>query len=316
MGAEWPVGASLAMESWPARSRGFMGALLQGGFPIGFALASLAYGLLFDAIGWRGLLWVCILPALLCVFIRYFVREPDLWVENRKRQREQKQEVNAPLLELFRPALLNTTLIACWWTTSFLVVYYAVAYLFAAWMQTEFKLSPAVVAFPVLFFNLFNFGGCCFWGVLADWLGRRWTIFIQAAICCVLAPVYLLTNDLTWIFVGFIVQGAFGGSLPALSPVYLSERFPTEVRCTANGFCYHLGTVIAGVVPPIVSYLAIEQHTGFAIPLLVATWAGSVSVMAALLFSPETKGKVLASEVMTRERLEPAFLSAPSPSST
>jgi MFS family permease len=42
MGAEWPVGASLAMECWPARSRGFMGGLLQGGFALGFALASLA----------------------------------------------------------------------------------------------------------------------------------------------------------------------------------------------------------------------------------------------------------------------------------
>jgi SHS family lactate transporter-like MFS transporter len=91
MGAEWPVGASLAMESWPARSRGFMGSMLQGGFPLGFALASVAYGLLFDAIGWRGLLWVCILPALLCVFIRFYVKEPEVWVENRKRQRERNQ---------------------------------------------------------------------------------------------------------------------------------------------------------------------------------------------------------------------------------
>src|ERR1700758_3279439 len=30
MGAEWPAGAALAMETWPIRSRGFMGAILQG----------------------------------------------------------------------------------------------------------------------------------------------------------------------------------------------------------------------------------------------------------------------------------------------
>ena len=30
MGAEWPAGASLAMESWPVRSRGFMSGVLQG----------------------------------------------------------------------------------------------------------------------------------------------------------------------------------------------------------------------------------------------------------------------------------------------
>src|SRR6202011_1461539 len=70
MGAEWPAGASLAMESWPARSRGLMGGVLQGTFALGFALASLAYWLLFEAIGWRGLLWIGILPAFLCVYIR------------------------------------------------------------------------------------------------------------------------------------------------------------------------------------------------------------------------------------------------------
>jgi SHS family lactate transporter-like MFS transporter len=124
MGAEWPVGASLAMESWPARSRGLMGGLLQGGFALGFALASLAYGLLFDAIGWRGLLWLGILPAILCVFIRYFVKEPAVWAENSKRQREQKQEVRAPFLVIFKPALLRNTLTACWWTAGFWICYY------------------------------------------------------------------------------------------------------------------------------------------------------------------------------------------------
>jgi MFS family permease len=58
MGAEWPAGAALAMESWPARSRGLMSGVLQGSWALGFALSSLAYGFLFDLIGWRGLLWI------------------------------------------------------------------------------------------------------------------------------------------------------------------------------------------------------------------------------------------------------------------
>ena len=37
MGAEWPAGAALAMESWPARSRGFMSGVLQGSWGLGFA---------------------------------------------------------------------------------------------------------------------------------------------------------------------------------------------------------------------------------------------------------------------------------------
>src|SRR5271163_4242190 len=61
MGAEWPAGAALAMESWPARSRGFMSGALQGSWALGFLLSSLAYGLLYNSIGWRGLLMLGIL---------------------------------------------------------------------------------------------------------------------------------------------------------------------------------------------------------------------------------------------------------------
>src|SRR6185312_4134260 len=93
MGAEWPAGAALAMESWPQRSRGLMSGILQGSWGIGFLLSSAAYGLLYSSIGWRGLLWLGILPALAVVYVRYFVKEPAIWVENRRQQREQAREV-------------------------------------------------------------------------------------------------------------------------------------------------------------------------------------------------------------------------------
>ena len=298
MGAEWPVGASLAMESWPARSRGLMGAVLQGAGPLGFALASLAYGLLFEAVGWRGLLWLGILPALLCLFIRYYVKEPDVWVENRKRQREQKQKVRAPLLVIFTPALLGNTLTACWWTAGIMIVYYSVYAVFATWLQTDFKLAAAVIATPVLLSNLASFFGNIHWGLLADRIGRRGAMVIAAVIACIIAPAYLTANDLTSIMAGFVIQGAFGGSLLAICPSYLSERFPTEVRSTASGFCYHVGTLFGGLVAPIISYLAVEQHLGYATPMLVGTVFGAGCVILALLVGPETKGKVFVPELM------------------
>src|ERR1700726_3837660 len=55
MGAEWPAGAALAMETWPARSRGLMSGILQGSWSLGFLLSSAVYGLFYDAIGWRGM---------------------------------------------------------------------------------------------------------------------------------------------------------------------------------------------------------------------------------------------------------------------
>ena len=76
MGAEWPAGASLAMESWPVRSRGFMSGVLQGSWGIGFALSALIFALFNDYIGWRGMLWIGMLPALAVVWVRKYVKEP------------------------------------------------------------------------------------------------------------------------------------------------------------------------------------------------------------------------------------------------
>ena len=46
-----------------------------------------------DTIGWRGLLWIGVLPALSIIYVRYFVKEPEVWVKNRQQQRAQKREV-------------------------------------------------------------------------------------------------------------------------------------------------------------------------------------------------------------------------------
>src|SRR5438874_12206307 len=126
MGAEWPAGAALAMETWPIRSRGFMAGVLQSSWGLGSLLSSAAYGLLYNSIGWRGLLILGVLPALLLVYIRFFVKEPAVWLENRQLQRAQKREVRLPLFSIFKRGLLGNTLTACWWMASGFVVGYSI----------------------------------------------------------------------------------------------------------------------------------------------------------------------------------------------
>src|ERR1700761_9166154 len=53
MGGEWGIGASLALETIPAKSRGVVSGILQEGYPVGFFLASLA-NLALPYIGWGG----------------------------------------------------------------------------------------------------------------------------------------------------------------------------------------------------------------------------------------------------------------------
>ena len=137
------------------------------------------------------------------------------------------------------------------------------------------------------------------WGWAADRFGRRPTLLITALVTIPIAPCYLLTTDYTMIVVFFTLQGFFGGGgMHTQWPHYLSERFPTEVRATATGFCYHQGAIFGGLVGAVLSYFATDWRMGFAIPMiLVEHIVAACSVAIAMVFSPETKGTQLVSDI-------------------
>jgi len=299
MGAEWPAGAALAMEQWPQRSRGLMGSVLQSSWGLGALLSSAVYGLLFNYIGWRGLLMLGVLPALLLVYIRIYVKEPAVWVENRRIQRTEKREVRLPLLSIFKWGMLFNTLTACWWMASGFVAAYSQGGMFPTYLQKEVGLSPAFVALPVMLQSLMFFLSSFFWGWVADRVGRRWALILPAICGIFVTPFYLLTHNYAMIVFFFALQGCFaGGGMYAQNPTYLAERFPTEVRATAGGFCYHQGAIFGGLTAPILTFFAVNMHLGFAIPMLIGTIAGCASFIVALLFSPETRGKQLVPDVV------------------
>jgi len=291
MGAEWPAGAALAMESWPIRSRALMSGILQGSWGIGYLLSSAAYGLLYSSIGWRGLLWLGILPALTVVYVRYFVKEPPVWVENRRRQRAENREVRMPLFSIFKRGIIVNTLLACWWMAGGLVAYYSINGMFPTHLQKDLGLSPGLIATPIIIANLVLFLSSGAWGWVGDRLGRRWTMIIPGLLGIPVAFWYMLSDYYWVIVIGYVLMAGLNGGAGSLIPSYMAERFPTEVRATASAFCYHLGTIFGGLVPPVVIYFAVNYNLGFSIPMLAGCVIGSVSWCLALFLGPETKGK-------------------------
>ena len=79
MGGEWGVGSSLAMEHARPESRGFVSGLLQTGYPTGGLIAAGAAALFLEDHGWRFLVMLSVIPALLVVFIRMGVPESPAW---------------------------------------------------------------------------------------------------------------------------------------------------------------------------------------------------------------------------------------------
>lgn len=297
MGAEWPVGASLAMEAWPTRSRGFISGVLQGSWALGFLLSSVIYGLLYSSIGWRGLLLIGVLPAFAVLWVQKNVTESEVWLENRRRQREQQKEVHAPLLDIFRLNMLGNTVSACLWMGSGFVIYYTVFGMFATHLQKDLHFGAGAIALPLALTNACTFVASGFWGWVADRMGRRWGMIIPAAIGMVITPFYLFTTSYPILVAMFSLQGLFLGAIYGQNPSYLSERFPTQVRATASGFCYHQGAIWAGFAGPLLTAWAAGQANGFVIPMLITTLGACVVFIGSLLIGPETKGQVLTGDL-------------------
>src|SRR4030081_3047971 len=84
MGGEWGVGASLAMEKVPPRLRGFLSGMLQQGYALGYLLAAVCFYLVFPRWGWRPMFFIGGLPALLGLFVRFRVKESEVWQKTRQ----------------------------------------------------------------------------------------------------------------------------------------------------------------------------------------------------------------------------------------
>jgi SHS family lactate transporter-like MFS transporter len=304
MGAEWPAGAALAMESWPARSRGLMSGVLQGSWGLGFALSALAYGFLYGPLeawhkgyGWRGMLILGVLPALACVWIRFYVKEPEVWTENKRIQDANQTQVTLPLFAIFKRKYLFNTLTGCVWMGANFCVYYAIWAMLGTYLQKELHWTPAQVAVPVFWGNIITFLASSFWGAMSERIGRRWALMIPCSIAIFLVPIYLTTTDPSWFLGLFLLTIGFVGGKDALNPGWLSERFPTEVRATAAGFVYHQGAVWGAAVAPLLTYFAVNQQMGFAIPMMYGTVGSLIVYVIAVFLGPETKGKVMTADL-------------------
>src|SRR5262245_28712009 len=106
IGGEWAVGAALLSETWPQRWRPWMAAVLQTGVNLGVMLAALAVFLL-AAYPPRTVFLVGVLPALLVLWIRRAVPEPEEWQGAKQRSAHDEPS----FLELFRGPVRRITVL-------------------------------------------------------------------------------------------------------------------------------------------------------------------------------------------------------------
>lgn len=294
-GGEWAVGSVLMGEIIQAKNRGKAVGTVQSGWAVGWGIAALLYTLAFSALpeewAWRTLFWVGVLPALLVLYIRKHVPEPEIFTATR--QRNQDKAAVSPWA-IFSPALLRTTALSALLCTGIQGGYYAVTTWLPTYLKTERHLSVLNTGGYLLVIILGSFCGYISGAYLADRFGRRLNFFLFAALSgvCVYGYTRLPLSDHQMLFLGFPLGFAASGIFGGLG-AYLTELFPSELRANGQGFAYNFGRGIGALFPSLVGYLS--QGMGLAAAIgLFAGGAYAVVFLTALLL-PETRGRDLAS---------------------
>ncbi len=282
MGGEWGVGASLTMESVPPQARGFVSGLLQSGYPAGYFLASIVYGLLFQYIGWRGMFMVGVIPALLVFYIRRSVPESPTW-----RPTTGRSNTLAVLKSHWRLGIYAVVLM-----TAFNFFSHGTQDLYPTFLQVQHGLSPHQVGLIAVIYNIGAIIGGISFGSLSERFGRRHIIIVCAVLSLIVLPLWAFAASIVWLAVGaflmqVMVQGAWG-----VIPVHLNELSPDEARGTFPGFTYQIGNLIASVNATLQAAIAIHYGNNYAFALAVV--AGTVAVVIVILTALGTEAKGVA----------------------
>jgi MFS transporter, SHS family, lactate transporter len=284
MGGEWGLGASLTMETIPAKARGIASGILQTGYPFGYLLASVVYGLLFDRIGWRGMFMVGVLPALLVLFIRRNVQESPAW----NRMRERPTQSLMSVLKKRWPLFIYVVVLM----TAFNLFSHGTQDLYPAFLQIQHKFTTHTVSIVSIIGNVGAITGGLAFGALSQRIGRRKAIVFGALVALPIIPLWAFSVTPVLLGLGaFLMQVAVQGAWGVV-PVHLNELSPDEVRGTFPGFAYQLGNLLASGNAALQAGFAASHGGNYAYALAVVAACAAVLIAVLTYFGPEKHGVV------------------------
>ena len=294
MGGVWGVGASLAMESVPPRSRGMLSGILQQGYPMGYLLAALVYGLVFPSFGWRGMFIVGALPAILVVFIRFGVHESPAWIARDKAAKANPGGKVGEFMAVVREK---------WPLFIFMIVLMAAFNCFSHGTQDLYPkgflgqqrgLPQSTISKITIINSLGAIAGGLVFGSLSQVMGRRRAIASAAFLALPLIPLWVGSQSILGLAAGgFLIQFAVQGAWGAV-PAHLNELSPAAVRGTLPGLVYQLGNLGASYLGTFQAKLAESRGGDYAFALGWVIAAVAVVLGTLALLGPEARTAELA----------------------
>ena len=339
VGGEWAVASSMVAEVFPRKARAHVGALFHGSSVFGTYLA-VAAGMFIignDAIrqwavdlGHPSLPWrigfaLGVLPALLIVWIRLRLKEPESWRTARQRAGSGTGPQLGRISELFGKELLGHTAVgvtlaavglATFWGAHIYgkdVLEAAVAdrYLQEAGVDRSDAADDTIKAkvteilaahkmplkrWEMLGMFLVTTGGglgLISFGPICERIGRRgaFLLFHLGGLAAALL-LFQKIHGVNLVMVCLPIFGFLTLGMHAGYAVYFPELFPTRLRGTGAGFCFNGGRILA--VPVLLISGWMQHDWGFTLTDAASILSLLFLVGAAtLLFAPETRGREL-----------------------
>jgi MFS family permease len=298
-GGEWAAAAVLVGEVITAAHRGKAVGAMQSGWAVGWGIAAGVSTLLLtvfpEEFAWRAMFWIGLAPAVLVLFVRWFVDEPPVFAESRKNREAAGETAN--FLHIFRSDMLPTTILACALSIGVQGGYYAITFWLPKFLREERHLTVLTSGGYLAVIIVGSFIGYLVSAWLNDRIGRRRNFVLFAVFSVAIVVVYTLVpldnTVMRWLGfpLGFLASGIFSGMGPILT-----ELYPTELRGSGQGFAYNFGRVVAALNVWFVGLFTDLLHMPLGQSIGVFALIAYGLVVVAALQLPETRGRVLTSE--------------------
>lgn len=263
--SELAISITLVNEQVPARRRGLLYSIVQGGWPVGVLMAAGVWLGLNQILGWHLVFVIGVAPLVFIMLARTRVREPDRYLhvqevkqakrdgdEDRMRELLSRYDVDVEevdqltVKQIFltpgyvRTQLVRTSLVwlayaAAFTATNTYIIYWMVTY--RGFSDNDSTLIVLVAAAGGWFFYVIG-------GMLGEQLGRQRVLIYSAILLVALTALWpwLHSTFALWIVYFFIYQFS-NGTWSGVGYAYWAESFPTRVRGTAIGW---LGAMFSG----------------------------------------------------------------------
>jgi MFS family permease len=302
VGGEWAVAASLVAEVFPPRARAHASGIFHASSVLGIWLAALA-GMIVGS-QWRYAYLVGILPALLILWVRARVREPEKWAS--KAAEAKVSKAADAQLGSFRVLLTQSP----WRRRALLGVALAAVGLGTFWsvivagqkIAEKRLLRDGVSSEQATRQSQFAYGfvqttggglGLLAFGPISARFGRRRTFIAFQLLALAIVPITCFApQNYDQLLMLLPIFGFLTVAIHAGYAIYFPELFPTSLRATGASFCFNGGRILA--VPVLLLSGWLKQQPGVDLRWAVTGLASLFLLgVVIVLFLPETNRQEL-----------------------